>query len=37
VLTIGDVHRFPRGKQVASYSGLIPREHSSGESSGWVG
>jgi transposase len=29
VLTIGDVNRFPRGKQVASYLGLIPREHSS--------
>jgi transposase len=25
VVTIGDVHRFPRGKQVASYLGLIPR------------
>ena len=30
VLTIGDVSRFPRGKQVASYGGLIPREESSG-------
>jgi transposase len=30
VLTLGDVHRFPRGKQVSSYLGLIPREHSSG-------
>jgi transposase len=30
VLTIGPVGRFPRGKQVASYLGLIPREHSSG-------
>jgi transposase len=30
VLTIGDVNRFPRGKQVASYLGLIPRESSSG-------
>src|ERR1700737_2052022 len=29
VLTMGDVHRFPRGKQVASYLGLIPREYSS--------
>jgi transposase len=29
-VTIGDVTRFPRGKQVASYLGLIPREHSSG-------
>jgi transposase len=31
VLTMGDVSRFPRGKQVASYLGLIPREYSSGE------
>jgi transposase len=30
VLTLGDIKRFPRGKQVASYLGLIPREHSSG-------
>jgi transposase len=30
VLTIGDVRRFARGKQVASYLGLIPREESSG-------
>ena len=30
VLTLGDVARFKRGKQVASYLGLIPREHSSG-------
>jgi len=30
VLTVGPVERFPRGKQVASYLGLIPREHSSG-------
>jgi len=30
VLTLGPVERFPRGKQVASYLGLIPREHSSG-------
>ena len=29
VLTLGEVGRFPRGKQVASYLGLIPREHSS--------
>ena len=29
-LTIGPSSRFPRGKQVASYLGLIPREHSSG-------
>ena len=30
VLTMGDVSGFPRGKQVASYLGLIPREYSSG-------
>jgi transposase len=30
VLTIGPITRFPRGKQVASYLGLIPSEHSSG-------
>jgi transposase len=30
VLTMGDVSRFPRGKQVASYLGLIPKEYSSG-------
>src|SRR5438552_3049032 len=30
VLTMGDVSRFARGKQVASYLGLIPREQSSG-------
>jgi transposase len=30
VLTMGDVSRFQRGKQVASYLGLIPREESSG-------
>ena len=30
VLTLGDVARFQRGKQVASYLGLIPSEHSSG-------
>ena len=30
VLTLGDVSRFPRGKQVASYLGLIPLEESSG-------
>jgi transposase len=29
VLTMGDVSRFPRGKQVASYLGLIPSESSS--------
>jgi len=31
VLTIGDASRFPRGKQVASYLGLIPHENSSGD------
>lgn len=30
VVTIGDVRRFKRGKQVASYLGLIPSERSSG-------
>jgi transposase len=30
VLTLGPVERFERGKRVASYFGLIPREHSSG-------
>jgi transposase len=30
VLTIGDTRRFQRGKQVASYLGLIPREQTSG-------
>jgi transposase len=30
VLSIGDASRFARGKQVASYLGLIPREESSG-------
>ena len=29
-VTIGDATRFQRGKQVASYLGLIPREYSSG-------
>jgi transposase len=32
VLTIGDWRRFPRGKQVGSYLGLIPAEESSGNS-----
>jgi transposase len=31
VLTIGDWQRFPRGKQVASYLGLIPCEESSSD------
>ena len=30
VLTLGPATRFARGKKVASYLGLIPREHSSG-------
>jgi transposase len=30
VLTIGEVSRFKHSNQVASYVGLIPREHSSG-------
>ena len=30
LLTMGNVARFQRGKQVASYLGLIPREYSSG-------
>ena len=29
VVTLGDANRFQRGKQVSSYLGLIPREHSS--------
>jgi transposase len=31
VLSIGDWQRFPRGKQVGSYLGLIPCEESSGD------
>ena len=30
VVTVGDVNRFEHSNQVASYLGLIPREHSSG-------
>ena len=30
VVTLGDIQRFPRGKHVASYLGLIPKEDSSG-------
>ncbi len=30
VLTVGEVNRFTTSKQVASYLGLTPREHSSG-------
>jgi transposase len=30
MLIIGDVKRFPHNRQVTSYLGLIPREHSSG-------
>jgi transposase len=37
VLTVGPVQRFPRGKQVASYFGLIPSEHSSGGGSQRLG
>lgn len=29
-LTLGPAQRFRRGKQVASYFGVIPSEHSSG-------
>jgi transposase len=29
VITMGDVTRFPSGKQVSSYLGVIPSEHSS--------
>ena len=36
VLTIGDVTRFPRGKKVASYLGLIPRENTPAVASGWA-
>jgi transposase len=28
---VGDVNRFPSGKHVAKYFGLVPRERSSGE------
>lgn len=35
VVTIGDVRRFKRGKQVGSYLGLIPAERSSATSAGW--
>jgi transposase len=31
VATLGDPHRFPCGKKVASYLGLIPSEYSSGD------
>jgi transposase len=31
VLVLGDWSRFPRGKQVGSYLGLIPAEASSGK------
>ena len=36
VLTMGDVNRFPRGKQVASNLGLIPRDTVRAGSSGWA-
>jgi len=35
VTTIGDVARFPRGKQVASYLGLIRANAARGASAGW--
>jgi len=31
VLIIGDANRFSRGKQIASYLGLVPTEESSGD------
>jgi transposase len=31
VLSVGDVRRFQRGRQVASYFGLIPSEYTSGQ------
>jgi transposase len=31
VLTLGEVGRFPRGREVAAYVGLIPSENSSGQ------
>ena len=36
VLIIGPVERFQRSKQVVSYLGLNPQEHSSGDSSIWI-
>jgi transposase len=30
VAFLGDIHRFPSGRHLASYLGLTPREHSSG-------
>src|ERR1019366_4053718 len=36
VLTLGPVERFERSKQVVSYLGLNPREHSSGGRNAWV-
>ena len=36
VLTLGDVSRFQRGRQVASYIGLVPTELSSGQHR-WLG
>jgi len=35
-VTIGDWRRFPRGKQVGSYLGLIPVEESSATSGDWA-
>lgn len=36
VVTLGEVKRFARGRHVASYVGLVPRESSSGEHR-WLG
>ena len=36
VLTLGDVSRFKRGREVASYIGLVPTEKSSGQHR-WLG
>lgn len=30
IAELGDINRFPSAKQVVSYAGLVPREHSSG-------
>lgn len=31
VASVGDIRRFPSGRRFASYLGLVPREHSSGQ------
>ncbi len=36
VLTIGGIERFERSRQLVSYLGLNPSEHSSGERRGWA-